>query len=529
MQALLFFLFFAFVQPYHAETEEILISDRKIRFRGQELVQDAFFMDRYEVSHAQYHALAQTSNLKPSWFLPRDIKSGGNFPVTGIDWFDAQNYCNQLGKRLPTYREFVVAAFGEWERRFAFGDELPKTAPFRIGLNAPDGPFEVNSYRDLISADGFYNLSGNVAEWLMDAEQDGRMRRVSGGSYASELHQVEVGAYILLSPTENSLPTVGFRCARPARRPTVISETEQIQLLEEKKATTSRMIEDQMRIDEERKLKFLKLVLREELKLRRSQSTSLILTDNLLELPEGALMYRSELKLTQAFSIDTNPVTLREFQSFVNQGYKPGLPLVRVAKRLHESTDSTAKVFYEDARAYCSHRGARLPNAWEWIRAWHHQNPGSEPLVYGEQLSVTGMNRLSDTGMEWLVHAPLSEIPASLATGSYAPGILAATIGPMIEETEIDSHHIRGALVYSRQGFRCVIDLPAKLPFAVNLKDNYFGSAYFEKMEELIEAGENVFQIDHQSLEFEKKMLGINPVSQQSQSPVTVLTDLIRE
>ncbi len=530
MRGLLFILIVSILGADFPESEEILITDRKIKFLGSEIIQDAFFMDRYEITQAQYHALAKTSALKPSWFLPRDLDKDGTLPVTGVDWFDALNYCNQQGKRLPTYKEFLVASFGEWERRFAFGDELPKVAPFRIGVLAPKGPLEVQSFSELQSSDGFYNLAGNVAEWLMDSEQDGTLRRVSGGSYVSEVHQVQVGAFFLLNPSENSLPTVGFRCARPARRPTVVSEAEKTQLFEEKQATAGRMMEEQMRLDQERKEKFLKAVLREELELRRSLANSLTVTDGHLSMPEGALMHQGELKLTQSFAIDIEPVKLKDYRVFVDGGHTQAIPLVRVSGRINDSETSPVKVLYQDALAYCTSRGMRLPTALEWVRAWHHNKPTSEALKHSQQeSSATGMRRLTATGMEWLGHPPMSQIPETISTAISFNSLVFATIGPLAEEMEKDSHKIRGALAYSRQSFRCVLDLPPKLGFEVSVKNNYFSQEFFKEMQQLIEDGHNIFEIDHQSLEFEKKMLGLDVSSQKRQGPLTVPPDSMRE
>src|SRR5205814_727613 len=88
---------------------------------AHEVVTGAFFVDVYEVTNRQYArflaAVAQSGHAT----CPRDEPAqkdhrpldwgtedyaarspGEDYPVCGLDWFDARAYCAWAGKRLPT-------------------------------------------------------------------------------------------------------------------------------------------------------------------------------------------------------------------------------------------------------------------------------------------------------------------------------------------------------------------------------------------------------------------------------------------
>lgn len=161
---------------------------------------DAYCIDRYEVTNAQYRLFLQASGAKAPvyWLAGQFPKGQADMPVSGLDWFEANAYCTWAGKRLPTEAEWEKACRGSDMRIYPWGNqwedgranidpnagslrevsltepgsngwdlgwELLKSTPGRIDQPALR---PVGSYPDGISAFGLYDMAGNVSEWVAD-------------------------------------------------------------------------------------------------------------------------------------------------------------------------------------------------------------------------------------------------------------------------------------------------------------------------------------------------------------------------
>ena len=141
---------------------------------------DAFYMDIYEVTNAQYKKFVDAN---PEWRKDRipssyhdddylnhwngnSYPSGkGNHPVVYVSWYGALAYAQWAGKRLPTE--------AEWEKA-ARGGLVGKTYPWGNSINSSkiyggdvEGTTLVGSYPP--NGYGLYDMAGNVWEWCLDA------------------------------------------------------------------------------------------------------------------------------------------------------------------------------------------------------------------------------------------------------------------------------------------------------------------------------------------------------------------------
>jgi len=185
-----------------------------------------FFIDRLEVTNRQYQDFVDKGGYKEReyWTQPfirdgreltwaeamdsfRDLtgrpgpstweaghypEGKGDFPVSGVSWFEASAYATFAGKSLPVLaQDFKLAAPGL--------DKYIVQLSNLSGNLAPAGQF------DGLGAYGTYDLVGNVREWSWNAGADGQRFLLGrqASSYGPEV----------LPPFDRS-PLNGFRCVR---------------------------------------------------------------------------------------------------------------------------------------------------------------------------------------------------------------------------------------------------------------------------------------------------------------------------
>jgi len=201
----------------------------------REMFLDAFYMDRYEITVARYgNFLKATGTLnEPDDFPESDLKKFGDFPVVGVNWHGANNYCRWAGKRLPTEAEWEKAARGEDGRNYPWGLDEPTSAHARFGVSSrkpvyPDGVSRVGTHPRGMGPFGMYDLAGNAWEWVADwystsfprgesqnpkGPDSGTAKVIRGGGWMDPADRITATKRMYLNPNE-SMEDTGFRCAR---------------------------------------------------------------------------------------------------------------------------------------------------------------------------------------------------------------------------------------------------------------------------------------------------------------------------
>ena len=185
---------------------------------NQRISLPAFYMDKYEVTTKLYAVFIQAAGrAEPSeWSEQVALVGSGDRPVTCVTWKDAEAYCREYGKRLPTEQEWEKAARGTDGRTYPWGNDEPTSrhALFGTTWNGYGTLAVVGSHDGGASPYGIQDLAGNVWEWT--SSDYGISKVLRGGSWnldADYLVSAFRGGWF---PVYNSRH-LGFRCAQDAR------------------------------------------------------------------------------------------------------------------------------------------------------------------------------------------------------------------------------------------------------------------------------------------------------------------------
>ena len=204
---------------------------------------DAFYLDKYEVNAAAYLKFVEASGAGyPEWIKPNgifNIDTGNDnyykrlshilkspqYPIIGITWKNANDYCQWANKRLPTEAEWEAAAKANTQTIYSFGDKNEPAEDYAwFKFNSNNMPGMIGQKKS--NAFGLYDMHGNVWEWVNDfydkkayespitvnpqGPDYGRDHIIRGGSWDSDINSCRSSNRARYSKTSND---IGFRCA----------------------------------------------------------------------------------------------------------------------------------------------------------------------------------------------------------------------------------------------------------------------------------------------------------------------------
>ena len=220
---------------------------------AHEVYLDAFWIDRSEVTNAQYALCVSSGMCEPPTAFGVEKKNSntyswyyGNpeydhFPVVYVDWEAAENYCEWAGRRLPTEAEWEKAARGTDQRWYPWGNENVRGSLVNLADRGTGQAYSYNlvedgyndtspagNYPEGASPYGAYDMAGNVWEWVSDwygrtyysaspsenpnGPETGTLKVLRGGSYNNGNWAIRTTTRSYLGPLY-AYGYVGFRCA----------------------------------------------------------------------------------------------------------------------------------------------------------------------------------------------------------------------------------------------------------------------------------------------------------------------------
>nr|MBI3614189.1 SUMF1/EgtB/PvdO family nonheme iron enzyme [Nitrospirota bacterium] len=191
----------------------VLVPEGEFQYgdNNQRLSLSAFYMDKYEVSTKLYAAFLQAaSREKPRFWNDVSLVSDGDRPVIGVTWHDADAYCRQYGKRLPTEQEWEKAARGTDGRKYPWGNEEPTRS---LASYDWDGKRSWQGYATLASVESYE--AGKSPYGLYNMDYDSSNKVLRGGSWYLNAAWIRSAYRIRYTPDDRNL-NLGFRCAQDA-------------------------------------------------------------------------------------------------------------------------------------------------------------------------------------------------------------------------------------------------------------------------------------------------------------------------
>ena len=205
---------------------------------------DAFYIDKKEVTTEDYLKFARETGANyPEWAKPGGkfnvdtgaephykrlaalLKTCADCPITGVTVRDAEAYCGEKGRRLPTEAEWEAAARGGAASAFSFGENSARAGDYAwYDVNSGERPNPVG--RKNPNKYGLYDMHGNVWEWVSDRYDRGYYavspRLDPGGPAAGTENVIRGGSWAFdtdsmrsanRASTYKANDDIGFRCA----------------------------------------------------------------------------------------------------------------------------------------------------------------------------------------------------------------------------------------------------------------------------------------------------------------------------
>jgi len=192
-----------------------------------------FRISKFEITNAAYRRFVAETGHRPSHFDGNPEIAGDTYPVVGVSWDDAMEFCRHYGLSLPSEMQWDWMARGAWRREYAWGNEPPGNDHANHGgaeCCQPDdadgylGTAPVGSFPKGDTPEGVSDVTGNVWEWVDGWYEDGladsagkehTFRVLRGGAWNSDDAHLNAGYRLGYRGDFRYAANGGFRCVAP--------------------------------------------------------------------------------------------------------------------------------------------------------------------------------------------------------------------------------------------------------------------------------------------------------------------------
>jgi iron(II)-dependent oxidoreductase len=140
---------------------------------------DDFYIGKYEITNAEYMEFVKATNHPPPPCINDESFKGPDKPVVCVSWYDAMEYCKWKSKvtgkyyRLPTEAEWEIAARGNTNRKFPWGNAPPHNGKsYRANYYPKEDGYActapVTTFENGQTPEKIFHMAGNAFEWCSD-------------------------------------------------------------------------------------------------------------------------------------------------------------------------------------------------------------------------------------------------------------------------------------------------------------------------------------------------------------------------
>ena len=199
---------------------------------GAQVEISSFRISKFEITNAEYQRFVAETGHRPSHFAGNPEIARDVYPVVGVSWDDAMEFCRHYGLSLPGETQWDWMARGRERREYAWGNEPPGVDHANRGGEPccqPDdadgflGTAPVGSFPKGDTPEGVSDVTGNVWEWVdgwyedanpgVDVERKFRVLR--GGAWNSDDAHLKASYRLGYRGDFRYAANGGFRCVAP--------------------------------------------------------------------------------------------------------------------------------------------------------------------------------------------------------------------------------------------------------------------------------------------------------------------------